>query len=298
MNLQPTYSSLAPYSLLVDSQGDFSLWGKFWPSMEADSPAYIHQFLSEHRHEIKAVATGSEILLVLTDKGEVYAAGTNMQGQLGVGTMDHVEEEEQERIPFTSCKSFVLVQFPKDDDTGLPPKIESITCGDAFCFAITEDGRLFGWGDNNHGQAGNYHCGMVLKPERVLFMPHVDPAELPKVVGISGGCQHAVILTEEGNMFACGCNYQGQLGVGDHVMKSGFEMIKGVPRMKKALCGNFDASSLSEDGTIYVWGDCKTPTPTELISGVADYIRGIDFHLFFMWMAEYSDGETHHLVRK
>lgn len=78
-------------------------------------------------------------LMVITNSGDVYAAGDNTYGKLGRGTSG------------SSCvSSFARVQLP----AGV--KATAIANGDEYsAFILGDDGRVYAMGRNNNGQLGN-----------------------------------------------------------------------------------------------------------------------------------------------
>ena len=69
-----------------------------------------------------------------------------------------------------------------------------IACGNYHSLALTEDGRVFGWGRN-------YQLRVNI------------PNNLPRIVDISAGQYHSLALSEEGRVFAWGSNNSRQLDV-------------------------------------------------------------------------------------
>lgn len=47
--------------------------------------------------------------------------------------------------------------------------VQSISCGSTFSMAITCDGKLYGWGENRHGQLGLGKCSVIIhqKPTKI-----------------------------------------------------------------------------------------------------------------------------------
>lgn len=81
------------------------------------------------------ISTGKYHSLFLTDKGKVYGVGNNKFGQLGLN-------------PKTNDFSNELVEIEFDEDVF----ISKIVCGDNHSLFLTNDGRLYGNGDNTQGQ--------------------------------------------------------------------------------------------------------------------------------------------------
>ncbi len=77
--------------------------------------------------------------------------------------------------------------------------IRKISCGSFFCFALSNEGKLFSWGKNNYGQVASGTQKQELKV--------IDPLEinLPfKVKDIFAGEEHAALITEEGEVYTWG----------------------------------------------------------------------------------------------
>ena len=72
--------------------------------------------------------------MVLKSDGTVWAAGYNEYGQLGDSST-------------TNTSEFVQV-------TGIPEKVIAITAGGHSSYALTESGKVYGWGYNYEGQLG------------------------------------------------------------------------------------------------------------------------------------------------
>ncbi|HEX3565501.1 MAG TPA: IPT/TIG domain-containing protein, partial [Acidimicrobiales bacterium] len=87
-----------------------------------------------------AVAAGFSHSLALTQGGNVYAFGLNANGQLGNGST-------------TNATTPTEVEGP--GGTGFLSGVRSISAGFYFSLAVSQDGHLSTWGQNNDGQLGN-----------------------------------------------------------------------------------------------------------------------------------------------
>ncbi|XP_069133300.1 secretion-regulating guanine nucleotide exchange factor-like [Argopecten irradians] len=67
--------------------------------------------------------------------------------------------------------------------------------------------QLSSWGANSYGQLGQGHA------EDKLLPGEVTPVDI-SIQSISGGGGHTLVIDDEGNLFVCGSNNKGQLGLG------------------------------------------------------------------------------------
>ncbi|XP_028917542.1 secretion-regulating guanine nucleotide exchange factor [Ornithorhynchus anatinus] len=69
--------------------------------------------------------------------------------------------------------------------------------------------RLFGWGANSYGQLGLGHKEDALLPQQLRdFRPS------RRLESVAGGGGHSAVVTASGELFVCGLNKDGQLGLG------------------------------------------------------------------------------------
>jgi regulator of chromosome condensation len=144
--------------------------------------------------KIKSLATGTNHVLALDNKGKVYAWGAGEQGQLG-----------RHMVHRTRFQALTPCRF------GLP-QITYIACGAYHSFAIDAKGQVYSWGLNNFGQTG-----IVIgagEDDAFIEKPTVVENLRPyKIREIKGGNQHSIACTEDGKLLIWGrCDY-GQAGI-------------------------------------------------------------------------------------
>ncbi|KNC53023.1 UVB-resistance protein UVR8 [Thecamonas trahens ATCC 50062] len=129
-------------------------------------------------------------------------------------------------------------------------RLVSISLGDGYGAAVTDDGRLFTWGDGDAGQLGHGGHESVSTPKEVTALAGVT------VVAVSMGCEHTLILDADGDVWSCGTGDYGILGHGS-------ENDEFVPRKIAALTGTtvVDVSAgtghsgaVTADGQLFLWG--------------------------------------------
>ncbi|GAB0099114.1 secretion-regulating guanine nucleotide exchange factor [Sergentomyia squamirostris] len=113
---------------------------------------------------------------------------------------------------------------------------------------------LFAWGANSHGQLGvGYENEMEMKPVR-LDTSLVEG----EIRQISGGGGHTLILDSSGQVYTCGWNNKGQLGVGDFENRTIFAKIPAEffqERKIISVSSGWDTSAaITEDQELYMWG--------------------------------------------
>ena len=94
---------------------------------------------------IKQIACGLDHVVMLDKKGNLVAMGDDTFGQCGAGG-----EGRTITAPFNEARhgAPVKVVLPKDSK-GRPQPVKKIVCGFRHTLAITENGKLYGWGSNS-----------------------------------------------------------------------------------------------------------------------------------------------------
>ena len=135
--------------------------------------------------------------LMLTSLGRIYAWGNNASGQLGIGTF----QDQLEPIEITHF-------FMLDTDESLI----SIGAGNRFSIALSSEGKVFAWGNNQYGAIGDGSFSNTYLPKRVTQLSQLDAQD--KIKSISTGYNHCLALSDQGRVFGWGSNTQGAIGDG------------------------------------------------------------------------------------
>ncbi|EDV28782.1 uncharacterized protein TRIADDRAFT_52018 [Trichoplax adhaerens] len=106
-------------------------------------------------------------------------------------------------------------------------------------------------GANSYGQLGLGHTDDKITPQK---MPNLNFK--PKWIGGGGG--HSVFLdvyvAETGELYACGWNNNGQLGLEHQDNVTRLQKLSLPIRMQKVACGWNHTIALSVEGKLYSWG--------------------------------------------
>ena len=169
-------------------------------------------------------------------------------------------------------------QLGRESTTITPPdnanrgiRFSQVSAGWGHSLALGSDGNAYAWGDNYYGQLGNGTSTdrntpvKVKKPDRSMY------PDLPKdftYVQVSAGWGHSLALGSDGNAYAWGYNYDGQLGNGTNSYNAQTTPVRvktpdrnTYPNLPKDFtyvqvsAGTYNSLALGSDGNAYAWGD-------------------------------------------
>ncbi|MEM7669052.1 MAG: Ig-like domain-containing protein, partial [Pseudomonadota bacterium] len=202
---------------------------------------------------VVAVSSGTSFTLILTADGQVYGVGSNRDGQLG--SPDGLQ-------PDGSTMTRVLTPVLA---AGLPDDIVAVTADTNTSYAVTSDGRVFGWGETRFGQLlqGDDQGDGTFLPDAADVLEPVELTALPPgVIDVKGGARWAAALTEEGDVYLWGPNDEGPTGGldGDPAAESdaSFFPVKvgdlDTPAIVEIQSGPNALIARAEDGRIFTFG--------------------------------------------
>lgn len=152
------------------------------------------------------VACGEFFTMALTAGGRVWATGSNIYGQLGVGDLEA-------RYFFTEVDP---APFALGGEEGC--HVVSVVTGESHSMMLCENGRLFCCGCNDDGALGNgevvYVNPLSLDSKNESTPTLVEGLRGAKVSSIAAGVYHSMAITNEGTLFSWGRGWYGQLGHG------------------------------------------------------------------------------------
>ena len=186
---------------------------------------------------------GDDSFIVSAD-GNVLAWGSNIRAVLG-------QNAENDALPNLAFPRRVLAQNGADFLRG----IVQVSAGYQSVLALSDDGKIWGWGqDNKHQLAqSDYTGGPKFLPGRVRN--ELDNGDLDHIVQTEIGDGNQVALRDDGVVLSWG-NWHGQ---GDDAPKNLPGFVK-TPDGSATLtnivavgAGNAFSTALSRDGRVYAW---------------------------------------------
>eukprot|EP01012_Entosiphon_sulcatum_P006081 TRINITY_DN12834_c0_g1_i1.p1 TRINITY_DN12834_c0_g1~~TRINITY_DN12834_c0_g1_i1.p1 ORF type:complete len:578 (+),score=69.28 TRINITY_DN12834_c0_g1_i1:158-1735(+) len=216
--------------------------------------------------KVVEIALGANYSCVLTDQGKVYGFGNGDWGQLGVGNPKNFHEKAEDKTP--------IVTVPTVLPSLLPYKVTEIATGYAYAMAITEDYRVFFWGNNNHGQSGlgNERFGQAYR--KIEEPTIVDCLLDRKIIQVGCGSFFVIALSEDTTVYSWGLIDCLGLGTVEEVRAQyPTETAESVSKDKRAVllvphviealtgkdivhitAGQWHSCAISRRGELYTWG--------------------------------------------
>ncbi len=240
-NFSPMISCGADFIGFITTEGELYMWGdnhndqlgRVIDSTIADFKTHCILRVSIEKIMWGQVSCGYYHTGAVTTDGELYMWGNNDYGQLGNSVTFNKKKPIKKKIKGN-------------------PKISQVSCGNNHTGAITEDGRLYMWGWNDHGQLGDNTVIYTFTTSLIKIKGN------PKIVQVSCGRDRTYAVTESGRLYAWGDNFNDHLGTETPeckmVKKPTRVNIKGNQRIIQVSCGGSHAGAITEDGELYMWG--------------------------------------------
>ena len=102
------------------------------------------------------------------------------------------------------------------------PQIRAIACGSKHTLILAVDGSLYTFGCGLMGQLGHKNSKNVNRPKLV------EAFGTKKIKLIAAGANHSIASTQQGDVYVCGHNKEGQLGLGDTNTRTCFTLLESM----------------------------------------------------------------------
>eukprot|EP00958_Prasinococcus_capsulatus_P017762 scaffold2033_cov367-Prasinococcus_capsulatus_cf.AAC.7 len=195
-------------------------------------------FALETPHVVRALAAGQHNTVAITDrrdnKGAVFTWGPNYDGQLGHKFMELGPELHPSRVEFLRDK-----------------QMRQVAHGYNHVLALDEDGTVYAWGNNYHGQLGLGDSKDRTKPVAITTFGGT------RVVHIAATMQSSFAITAAGSVYGWGYNQQLELGLGDGIDRNSPQMIATLNGLNVTSIagGGYHCIARTGSGDLYAWGN-------------------------------------------
>ena len=225
-------SSCGQYTAAIKNNGDLYMWGKNSEGQLGNGTTtnqlkpvkVLSKVVSVHAE------TNAAYVAAITQDGSLYMWGENNKGQLGNGSTTGFSEVRPVKIL---------------------SDVSSIDMYNGHVAALTKNGDLYSWGYNVSGTVGDGTGGLAAgnKVSPVKVLSDVKEFKLTS--------DNSAALTTDGKLYIWGDNMYGL--VGDGTGGFGNELrtypVLAMENVKAFDIGADNSSALTEDGSLYVWGE-------------------------------------------
>ena len=235
------------------------------------------------KEKIYEILSGESHIFFLTKNKQIYGAGNNEYGQLGLPSQSRVVVPQ-------------LLHFSEKIT------ISRVYVGADFSFCSSSKGQVYSWGLNLKGQLGLGHNENVPYP---CLVKTLSPAAKSKddrprrkksilkerelVVDIACGALHSLVLTNKSRLFRAGFGHNFSLGHHNNQSINNFKEVAffhqlssgSSHKIEKICCGTSHSGALVA-GKVYLWGTFahskfglnKVPNAVPLQHQITDFVLG------------------------
>ena len=235
------------HSMALTSEGQVFSWGsnnggQLGNNSEINSkvPVAVDTSGVLAGRRVVAIAAGYSHSLALTSEGRVFSWGSNNNGQLGN------DSTTSSKVPIAVHTSGALAG----------KRVVAIAAGYSHSLALTSEGQVFAWGSNWVGKLGN---NSTISSQVPVAVDTSGVLAGRRVVSIAAGNSYGMALTEDGQIFSWGSNWDGALGNNSTVSSQVPVAVdtSGVLAGKRVIgiaAGAYHSLALTSDGQVAVWG--------------------------------------------
>ena len=125
-----------------------------------------------------------------------------------------------------------------------------MSAGDYHSLAITADGAVWSWGGGAYGRLGHGDEQNQLLPKKV------DALTGQRVVAVSAGGVHNLVITADGGVWSWGTGDFGKLGHGDRQRQLLPKKLEAFAdqRVVAVSAGEHHSLARTADGAVFTWG--------------------------------------------
>ena len=225
------------------------------------------QVTTNINNDVKEVICGNGHTFILKNDGSIWSCGYNNYGQLGLGN---------------TTQKYTFTQVT----TNINNDVKEVVCGNYCTFILKNDCSVWACGQNNVGQ-----LGLGNQINRSTFTK-VTTNINNDVKQVAGGWYHTFIIKNDGNVWSCGYNNNGQLSLPISNKYRTFTKSK-MNDIKKVYVADSGVYVLNNNNEVYYTGSNYS-----LQCGIADYEYVCSFTKIAEDVEEMYIGYYHNMMKK
>lgn len=238
------------HSLALNKNSELYIWGGGGLTGLGDAnkrsiPTKMDFF---NRTKVVQAVCGGLHTVAITKDGDIYSWGSTEGGQLGL-SLKMIDQLCPDRES--------PVMTPQLISSLQGTRIEQIACGEAHSLAMDSEGKIYGWGMSNYGQLGlgfssdSFEPGIGMEKSKVYEPKQITHISNVRIIKLYCGATFSLFLTDKGDLYGCGMNDLGQLGLEtqseemtlEKAKKGRHQQTSDVTLPMKVIC--FEGSNLS-----------------------------------------------------
>jgi alpha-tubulin suppressor-like RCC1 family protein len=156
-------------------------------------------FNIQFKEKVARVSCGRDFSACLTASGKLYTWGNNKWGNLGLNPSD---------VTMKNFRGASVVTTPilvKDLEH---MQLIQIVCGDKHMIALSNERRIYSWGDGSDGALGHSTFESSPTPNLIKDLASED------IIFICAGFTSSAAINSKGQLYTWGSGKYGQLGLG------------------------------------------------------------------------------------
>src|SRR5699024_5174621 len=131
----------------------------------------------------------------------------------------------------------------------------SFFAGLNYALAVTHDGKVYGWGNNEHGLLGDGPAEDQTTP--------VQLAGLADITSIAVGADLVFAIDSVGDLYAWGATNEERVSGNAEISRLGFSdgaprrtptLMPGLPTIQSVSPGGEHSVAVTDNGKVYTWG--------------------------------------------
>ena len=178
--------------------------------------------------KFSTIEAGGSYNLAIDADSNLWAWGSNSNGQLGDGT---------------TTTSYSPIPIKAET------KFATIEAGSSHSLAIDSVGNLWAWGSNADGQLGDGTTTIRYSP-----VPIKAGTKFSAIAASSSGRSHSLAIDTDGNLWAWGRNFYGQIGDGTTTTRYSPVPIKAETKFSAIAAGTDYSLAIDSGGNLWAWG--------------------------------------------